>query len=563
MEDAMSFRKRKGISRRGLLASVGASVSAFSARAAPEPAGFVNILRPPDAVTAFTESESVPLSHRSPAWTARSIRVESEPSGNEIPVIIQASGAPLTRIHMRWRQRVPEGWRIQGDHWERSYGDLEWRGLVGERILPWYFLAFAGHVTHGYGVATGAGALCFWQTDAAGISLWLDVRNGGRGVNLGGRSLEAAFIRPVAGRTGETSFEFARRFCHVLCPNPRLPDAPVYGGNNWYYTYGENFSDTDILRDSDLIASLSPDSGNRPFMVIDDAWQADRQTAGPWNRGNEKFPDMPRLAADMKHRGVRPGIWMRPLFTTASLPAGWQLPGHPAGTIDPSVPEALEHVRQDIRRLASWGFELIKHDFSTYDMLGRWGFAMKAELTPDGWQFADRSRTTSEIALALYRAIRDAAGSAILIGCNTFGHLSAGIHELQRIGDDTSGRDFNRTRRMGVNALAFRAAQHGTFFAADADCAAITPMLPWGLASRWLDLVARSGTPLFVSADPRAMHAERKRALQSAFTQASRPQLLAEPLDWFETTTPARWRFGDELAGYDWFGPDGASPFPK
>jgi alpha-galactosidase len=558
----MTSRNRKSISRRGLLAGAGAAFSAGRAPAAP-PTGFLDIVRPPDLVTAFTESETVPLARSGRAWTAGSIRVEVEPQGREIPVAVQAPGAALLRVHLRWHAGVPENWRVLGDHWERSYGDLEWRGLVGERILPWYFLAFDGRATHGYGVATGAAALCFWQVDGAGVSLWLDVRNGGSGVQLGRRRLEAAVIRARQGQDGETPFEAAQRFCRALCRYPRLPQAPVYGGNNWYYTYGQNFSEADILRDSELIASLSPAGMNRPFMVIDDGWQAARHTAGPWDRGNEGFPDMPRLAGDMTRRGVRPGIWMRPLSTSAALPETWRLAGHPPGTLDPSEPEALEQVRQDIRRLASWGFELIKHDYSTYDLLGRWGFAMHAELTSGGWHFSDRTRTTAEIVQALYGAIREAAGSALLIGCNTFGHLAAGSHELQRIGDDTSGRDFNRTRRMGVNALAFRAPQHDAFFAADADCAAITPQLPWDLAGRWLDLLARSGTPLFVSADPRAMGPEQKSALRRALAQASQPQPVGEPLTWFETTTPARWKLQGRTVEYDWFGPEGATPFPR
>jgi alpha-galactosidase len=77
--------------------------------------------------------------------------------------------------------------------------------------------------------------------------------------------------------------------------------------------------------------------------------------------------------------------------------------------------------------MASWGFELIKHDYTSFDLLDRWGSSMAADLTDAGWHFADRSRTTAEIALAPYRDIREAAGGAAIIGCNTFGQLSAGL----------------------------------------------------------------------------------------------------------------------------------------
>jgi alpha-galactosidase len=348
-----------------------------------------------------------------------------------------------------------------------------------------------------------------------------------------------------------------------------MPGTPIYGGNNWYYTYGEKCSAAGLLRDSELLAGLSPAGGNRPFMVIDDGWEPTR-LAGPWDRGNAGFPDLPGLASGMSRCGVRPGIWLRPLCTSMPLPDSWRLRYEPPSQsgaarfsiLDPSLPEVLDTVRQDIHRLGTWGFELLKHDFSTYDILGRWGFAMNAELTGSGWHFADRSRTTAEIVGAFYRAIRGSAGTAIIIGCNTLGHLAAGLFELQRIGDDTSGREFHRTRRMGVNTLAFRAPQHGAFFAVDADCAAITPQVPWQMAGRWLDLLSRSGTPLFVSADLAAIGPEQKQSLQLALARASKPQPLAEPLDWMQTTTPAKWRFRSDIAEYDWYGPEGDTPFP-
>src|ERR1039458_5679315 len=53
------------------------------------------------------------------------------------------------------------------------------------------------------GVRTGAASICYWQADAGGMTLWLDVRNGGGGVELGDRRLEAATIVVRKGRAGE------------------------------------------------------------------------------------------------------------------------------------------------------------------------------------------------------------------------------------------------------------------------------------------------------------------------------------------------------------------------
>jgi alpha-galactosidase len=552
-------------SRRNLLTMSAGIPIAAAAQTGRSTDGYVEILRPPDSATAFVETETVPLSRDGVRWTSSGILVRTEPDRSSLPVHIEAPSVALSRVRLRWRTAVPERWRILGEQWERSYGDLEWRGMVGERVLPWYFLAFDGQATHGYGVATGCCSFVFWQVDPDGISLWLDVRNGGGAVQLGQRVLTAATVIMHRGTRGENAFESARHFCRALCTSPRLPAAPVYGGNNWYYAYGRNCSAADVERDAALMAELAPAGGNRPFMVIDDGW-SETNTAGPWDRGNERFPEMSALATAIIKQGVRPGIWLRPLCTTAPVPESARLrprAGSRQTVIDPSIPEMLEVVRRDIRRLVSWGFEMVKHDYTSFDLVGRWGSAMGAELTTIGWHFADRSRTTAEITSTLYRAIREAAGDALIIGCNTFGHLAAGFVELQRTGDDTSGRDFNRTRRMGVNTLAFRAAQHRAFFDVDADCAPITPDLPWDLASRWLDLVARSGTALFVSPDPRAVNGEAKGAIRRAFLVASSRQPIAEPLDWMDTPTPARWRIQGKIAEYDWYGPDGGTPFPR
>jgi alpha-galactosidase len=315
----MAIMSQEKISRRSLLASPAALPALLYSQSSSPSAGYVEILRPPDQVTAHAGKDSISLTRQGQRWTANGIAVEAHQQGPQLPIVIEAPEAPLDRIHLRWRVRVPVSWRILNDQWERSYGDLEWRGVVGERILPWYFMAFDGRATHGYGVATGASCFAFWQVDPAGISLWLDVRNGGEPVRLGQRQLAVATVHTLRGAKGESAFASTRRFCQALCATPRLPEQPCYGTNNWYYSYGQNCSAEDILRDSSLAAELAPAGRNRPFVVIDDGWQI-TNGAGPWEHGNARFPDMARLASEMKQRGVRPGIWYRPLYTTAKGP---------------------------------------------------------------------------------------------------------------------------------------------------------------------------------------------------------------------------------------------------
>lgn len=152
--------------------------------------------------------------------------------------------------------------------------------------------------------------------------------------------------------------------------------------------------------------------------------------------------------------------------------------------LDPTLKVALETVADDVRRFRSWGYELIKHDFSTYDLFGRFAADSLPELADADWALTDRSLTNAEILVRLYRTVAEAAGPTVVIGCHTVGHLAAGLVQVQRTGDDTSGRRLERTRRMGVNTLAFRLAQYNRIFALDADCVPCTPQTDWAMNSR-------------------------------------------------------------------------------
>ena len=147
-------------------------------------------------------------------------------------------------------------------------------------------------------------------------------------------------------------------------------------------------------------------------------------------------------------------------------------------------------------------------------------------------------------------------------GCNTVGHLGAGYFESQRTGDDTSGRQWERTRRMGVNTVAFRLPQNNTFFAVDPDCVGITPAIPWNLNRQWLDLLARTGVALFISPDPTAIGPEQKAAIKDAFARVVNGQAKAVPENWLQDTTPEAWLSRTEKLRYHWAGTSGVDPFP-
>lgn len=518
--------------------------------------GFVDLTRAPGSVTAQTTDGDLTLVAGADGnWNARGIQVRTVRAGGALRLELATSSAKVKRIGLRWRAPLSATRAILGDAWERAYGDLAWRGFEPDRVMPWYIALWDGTRTHAYGVRTGAAAFCSWFVDPDGISLWADVRSGAAPLELGDRPLAVCDVVCRAGHDGESAFAAIHAFCKQMCATPRVAAAPIYGSNDWYYAYGKNSAAT-VLADADHIVELAPGGANRPFVVIDDGWQpgrgASRDGAGTWDHANEKFPDLPSLLADVTQRGARPGMWIRPLEAPAAVPDNWRL-ARDRNTLDPTVAGVREKVAADIARLRAWGCAMIKHDYSTYDIFGRWGSQMGSALTRDGWTFAEGPRRTSaEVIGELYRTIRTAAGDVTIIGCNTVSHLSAGVFDACRIGDDTSGTEWARTRMMGVNTLAFRGVQQGAFYTADADCVGVTNAIPWALNREWLDLVSRSGTMLFVSLAPDALGADQKRDLRAALTIAAKPQPLGEPLDWQRTAWPTKWKLMGAVRGFDW-----------
>ena len=389
-----------------------------------------------------------------------------------------------------------------------------------------------------------------WKVSPERILLSLDVRAGSRPVELKGRTLNVCTLVSRRGSENETPFKAGQEFCRKMCPTPRLTKEPVYGYNDWYCAYGQNTA-ANFLADAEFIVSLVKGEKVRPYIVVDDGWQRGKQGSAKttadkrWAGVNKKWGmEMDEFARRVKAMDAKPGLWYRPFLPDD----GTRLP------MDPTDPALEKRIRADIARFVAWGFELIKTDFITYDWCTAWGGGL-SPILHDLPEWRDRSRTTAEVVKGLYTTLREAAGDKmVIIGCNALDHFAAGLFEIQRTGDDTSGNDWGRTRLMGPNTVGMRAMHHGIFYVADGDCFGLThtDAVPWRLNSQWLDLVARSGTALFVSWKRELTTPEIRKALEEALRRAAKVQPVGEPLDWIENIRPVRWRFGDEIRTYDW-----------
>lgn len=510
----------------------------------------------PMSIVAETETGLLSLLPQSGGWFSHgTLEVHLTSRDGGMAVSLSAPNHRIKSLHLRWKAEMSSQAQVVCDAWERGYGDMAWLPVDPERTLPWVFAVHDHGATHCVGVAVRPAAMCWWQVASDHVLLCLDVRSGNRGVQLGARVLEVATIRARTSTSGESAFQALCAFYRTLCTDAITPPEALYGFNDFYYTYSKNSQEM-LLRDSELLMEVTPSGGSRPFQVVDCGWQlCGGVEGGPWDRGNRLFPDMPGLARTIKERGQRPGLWTRLLVSYERLPESWYRSRH---NLDPSVPDVLDMVERDVRRFTDeWGYELVKHDFSTLDIFSKWGKDMGRD--PIGTEkktFADGSRTSAEIVVDFYRAIKRGAGKAYVLGCNTIGHLSAGLVEIARTGDDTSGEGWWQVVKHGVNTIAFKMPHQGAFYAADADCVGIHA-IPWAKNKHWLEMLTVSGTPLFISAAPPGFdkHATgpiEKAAIKDAFARACVPRPVAEPLDWFETNRPRRWATVDGPREFDW-----------
>ena len=478
-------------------------------------------------------------------------KAEALQNGNELDFYISATSDKPKFIELFWKTESSSELLVLGDAWERSYGNLEFRKLSeNDHFMPWYFMATDKEKSFCFGVKTGANSFVSFRYTKDGIYALIDCRNGGSGVHLGGRKLLLATFIFAEYDSGNV-LSVLKDFCKKMCPSPILPKERIYGGNNWYYAYGKS-SYNQIVSDARLQAELSEGIVNRPFQVIDDCWQK-HKCEGPW-LPNRKFRDMKKLADEIREAGARPGIWVR-LLHNRDRHIKREMRILRKGRrkyLDPTHPEVQKFIRADIERIRDWGYELIKHDFTTADLFGDFGGNLTATITKiDGWHFYDKTKTNAEIVLDFYRLILDAAGDMLIIGCNTVSHLSAGLVHIYRTGDDTSGREWDRTRDMGVNTLAFRLAQNEAFYMCDADCVGILKSyISWEKNSQWLHLLSYSNTPLFISCTDEIDEQQRK-DIKEAYRVFNRPHEF-EPIDIFETKTPQKWLIDGETINYNW-----------
>ena len=429
---------------------------------------------------------------------------------------------------------VASDWKVLAQTGSGMMAGYAWLPVGSGQTVAWYTLLHDGKRTYGFGVKVQPKAMCAWRVEPCKVELLLDLRAGGQPLELGGRTLEACEVVRCESAPGESAYETGRRLCVLMCQKPRPLREPMIGFNDWYAAYGRNTA-TNFLADAAFVVSLCKGASVQPYVVMDDGWQrfsppeVERLTGrfdsgyGPWEESSRSFGmDMKTFCAKIAALGAKPGLWYRPLCMEGKM-------------CDPSDPKVLERIRADIQRFKAWGFKFVKIDYLAFDWCGHFKHVdSDGRLIRDDRRWHDTRHTTAEIIVNLYRTMREAAGDEmVILGCNAVNHLCAGLFEASRVGPDTSGKEWETTKRNGVGAVAFKGIENETFFAADPDCAGLASegAIPWEKNRQWIDLLSRSGMPFFISWRRTLADDDVREALSAAFRRASQPCRTAEALD--------------------------------
>lgn len=523
---------------------------------------FFSILKKPDVV--YGATETTPFRFEEGVQDVCPIKYDYKIENGVGKLIVYPSNSPVKYLKLRFMGELNFVDKVYGDQWERSglKAFLEWRSVMAHRALPWFCYLIGNNTTACYGVKVQPNSMCFWQVDTHGITLFVNLCCGNEGTDLK-EPIVACEIVELIGKKGESPYDVACKFAKLMCPSPILPKTPVFGLLDWYWAYG-NTSEEIILNQADELVKICNGVKNPPFVIIDDGWQKSREKydfspsyiGGPWSEYNSRYPNFTKIPEILHKKGLKAGVWFRPLLTKGDIPSdAVLLKNGDAITLDPSHPFTLERVKSDAKRFYEWGFDLIKHDFTIIDGTGICNFSSDKDtflMVDSKIKFYDKTKTTAMIFKNLYKSIQSGFCDNEVMSCNAFSHLSAGIHSINRIGDDNSGLVFEWTRRDGINSF-LRLPTNGNFYCADPDVATFTDKTPFKLNLKFLEACAITGMTTLASITPNILTEENKKELNRVFKIADKGGLGYKIVNFDKNANPEEFISPNgEYIRFDW-----------
>ena len=164
----------------------------------------------------------------------------------------------------------------------------------------------------------------------------------------------------------------------IVCGD-RLALTPPMGWNSWN-AGGPHISTEKILANAKAMVDTGLIHHGWQYVNIDDAWQGKRGGKHNAIQGNEKFPDMKKLADDVHAMGLKIGIYSTPWVTSyAGFVGGssddekghWdENTGRDAQGRRPRQHGKHSFAWADARQWAEWGIDYLKYDWNPMSMPG-------------------------------------------------------------------------------------------------------------------------------------------------------------------------------------------------
>ena len=347
-----------------------------------------------------------------------------------------------------------------------------------------------------------------------------------------------------------------------------LPPQPA-GYCTWYSQPHGGSSDEKHLAEQAKFAATNLAPFGFSVIQIDDHWQDGISTNGPKRNFTTHKPDGPypagmKAAADqIKSLGLTPGIWFMPFAGTYYDPffkdhpdwfvkneAGLPYETAWGGTcLDMTNPEAREHLRDTVRRLADdWGFTYFKMD-------GLWtGTGTKQQYVNSGYKddnigdavFHDSYKPNLEAYRDGLRLVRDTVGRKVFIlGCNGPQNMRSyggafGLVDGMRIGPDNKSdwKNLQRGPLFGSRHYFL----HGRIWYNDPDPVYVRESMPLNHARLICSWVTLSGQLNLSSEWFPGLPADRLDILKRTMPSHG---LMPRPADLFERELPSLWLLSD------------------
>lgn len=453
--------------------------------------------------------------------------------------------------------------KILTDEWERCYGDAGVKEFKPNITIQSAWDIHLFDMQEGFNLSAS-----FFEIPNAKIAFTLnqseksnkcdfiidgDVRAGMRGVILSAgdsfRLHDLVFLMSQG-----SCLDALERYALLVAQRNNISPVKILpsGWLDWYLSYGKT-SEEELLKQLDFISNELKDFGVEYFQV-DSGWQAGIDllqpphnivAGGPWEP-NSRFPHgMKWLADRIRERGLKPGIWVRPLQV---IEGGSQRKENPEwfnknGQIDSSHTGVQDYLRGMFRMFTEdWGYEYIKYDFASFDTFDAWGPQLfgdaAAHVEP-----SNQSMTTISAYQHVVELMREAAGENVhLLACNSLMPSTLGCTDAFRVGDDVG--EWRRTFHYGVKSIPARYYTNGIYWRNDPDCLLVREQFTVGQARMWASLIAISGGLVFISEDLTSLPAQRLAIIKNilpVYHNTTKSYQYGRPIDILENELPQVW----------------------